>query len=798
MAKTIQQIRIFISSPSDVKNERESAQRVIEELNRTLCPPNDLSLFPLTWEKNTYPAVGEYSQEVINQQVGEYDIFVGIMANRFGTKTYSADSGTEEEFNIAYRNRKNTHIMFFFKDAPILPSKVDTNQLNKVSKFKKKLPNKGVYYKEFTDNFERVFRECLTQCINQNYIQKDVKLSNDKPKRIEQFKIEIERYLFSQNPTYKKYSFVNALALPNSQFKLKDVYIAQTLEKDNRFEKEKDTTKIDQLPVELIKKYKKILIKDTAGMGKSTIMKYMYINLIDNNFKDFGIPIYIELNRLNKDYTILKKIQEELNPISNKFDNDLLLHLFKTGSFIFFLDGYDEISIAARDEVTKDIQNFINNAGSNNYYILTSRPEERLASFGDFQSFNIKPLIKKEAYELLEKYDISSQKCVSAEIIKELNTGKYNSINEYLKNPLLVSLLYCAYQYKAEIPLQKHEFYKQVYNALYDAHKYAQGQEPHEKRSGLEIDNFNRVLRFVGFNCLKSIGVRFDEDTILRSIRIAKDFCGDLNFSESNFLKDLLTSVPLFCTDGTEYKWAHKSLMEYFAALFIANDLKKKQEDILKSILISEDATKYLNMLDLYYDIDNYGFIKYIELPLLLEYKKYYEENYFESSRIDKKYIEERIGILYAQTICVGLFDRSLFHHDLYNNDLFEDIRERIKNKCDFFANSVIIISTYVIGRSIQPQKVLLSILSKKKDQLFEHVESQKPNKVEGMDMFTKIDIHTGEEDENTYKIINNLIKFPPKQYSTYLKYQECCNEINRINNIIKRNEDTLALLEGL
>ena len=794
MAKTIQQIRIFISSPSDVKRERESAQIVIEELNRTLCSSIGLSLFPLTWEKNTYPAVGEYSQDVINQQIGEYDIFVGIMANRFGTKTQSADSGTEEEFNIAYNNRKNTHIMFFFKDVPISPTKVDTKQLNKVSKFKKKLPNKGVYYKEFTDDFERVFRECLTQCINQNYMQKDVKLSNDKSKRIEQLKTEVEEYLFSHNPTYKKYSSVNALAIPNSQFKLKDVYIAQTLEKDNRFDKEKDTTKIEQLPVELIKKYKKILIKDTAGMGKSTIMKYMFVNIIDNNIRDVGIPIYIELNRLNKDCTILNKIQEEMNSISNKFDNDSLLHLFNMGSFIFFMDGYDEISIADRDEVTKDIQNFINNAGSNNFYILTSRPEERLASFGDFQSFNIKPLIKKEAYGLLKKYDISSQKCVSAEIIKELKTGKYNSIDEYLKNPLLVSLLYSAYQYKAEIPLQKHQFYKQVYNALYDAHKFAQGQVPHEKRSGLDIDNFNRVLRFIGFDCLKSIGVRFDEDTILRSIRTAKDFSGNLNFSESDFLKDLLTSVPLFCKDGTEYKWAHKSLMEYFAARFIADDLKKNQEKILKNVFISEDITKYINMLDLYYDIDNYGFIKYIELPLLLEYKKYYEENYFESSRIEKKYIEERIGYLYAQTICVDIFDRKLYHHDL-----FEDIRERIKNNFGFLANSVTITSAgFVIGYLIQPQKKILSILSKKKDELFERVKRKTTNNVEEMNISKRIDIHTGEEDENTYKEINNLITQSPRENSTYLNYQKCCNEIKRINNIIMRNEDTLALLEGL
>ena len=308
-----------------------------------------------------------------------------------------------------------------------------------------------------------------------------------------------EEYL---NRTYDKYSSINALANPNSQYQLKDIYISQTLEKWNRFESNADTTKIDKLPVALIKKYKKILITDTAGMGKSTIMKYMFIDLIDNCIKDVGIPIFIELNRLNKNRSILVEIQTELNSLSKGFDKDILMSFIQKGGFIFFLDGYDEISICDRNEVTNDIQTFISKAGPDNYYILSSRQDDNLASFGDFQSFKIHDLTKKEAYELLTKYDVSSQKKISNELIKELKTGKYQSIDEYLVNPLLVSLLYIAFHYKAEIPLKKHQFYRQVYNALYNEHKLAQGQTPHEKRSKLDIDDFDRVLRYVGYECL--------------------------------------------------------------------------------------------------------------------------------------------------------------------------------------------------------------------------------------------------------------------------------------------------------
>lgn len=594
---------------------------------------------------------------------------------------------------------------------------------------------------------------------------------------------------------YDKYSIINTLVLHNSRLKLKEIYVAQTLVKESQYKDDEVAAKIDKLPVKLIKEYKKILITDTAGMGKSTITRRMFIDLIDNGLVDVGIPIYVELNRLNRDRTIIKEIQEGLDSLSQKFDNDLLLKLIQTGGFIFFFDGYDEISIADRTIVTKDIQSFISKAGTNNYYILTSRPEDELTTFGDFQAFKIKALTKKEAFELLGKYDMTPKKEISKKLIKLLKSGDYSSIDEYLENPLLVSLLFAAYDHKQTIPLKKHLFYRQVYEAFFDTHDLSKGIDAHPKRSGLDVDDFSRILKYVGYACLTRVGVKFDKETILKEIENAKVFCANLNFKKSDFFKDLQTSVPLFCKDGNEYKWVHKSLMEYFAARFIADDAREKQDKILTGIFRSEYANKYLNLLDLYYDIDNHGFIKNIELPLLLDYIEFYKENLFESPKIKKKYIEERIGFLYGQKICIDIFERGMYH-----NDLFEDIKERFDNEFNITINTLTITSPgYVLGCNIQPQREILSILAKRKDGLFEHVKRTFVENINDIDIKLKrIDIHTGDEDEDIYKIITNLLINGPRNISKYLNYQKCCNEVKKINNIIKRNEDSIFLLDGI
>jgi hypothetical protein len=96
------QWRIFVASPSDVKPERNALEKDVREVNLTHGDQLDYRLELVRWETHVAPNAGR-PQQVINQQIGSYSIFVGIMWRRFGTPTGLAGSGTEEEFRIAYQ-----------------------------------------------------------------------------------------------------------------------------------------------------------------------------------------------------------------------------------------------------------------------------------------------------------------------------------------------------------------------------------------------------------------------------------------------------------------------------------------------------------------------------------------------------------------------------------------------------------------------------------------------------------------------------------------------------------------------
>lgn len=590
--------------------------------------------------------------------------------------------------------------------------------------------------------------------------------------------------------TYKRYSIINTLVFKNNQMALKNIYVPLTLSIDKNTESE--NVKINGYPQKIVGKYQKILVTDTAGMGKSTLSKRMFLDIIDNGY---GIPIFIELRRLSKERKIIFEIQQQLNSLSKEFTPQLMLEFIQMGGFIFFLDGYDEISLSEREEVTRDLQDFIAKA-SDNVYILTSRPEMALAGFGDFQKMKIEPLKAKEAFELLRKYDNQGE--TSKKLIDKLKSPEYRMIDDFLKNPLLVSLLFTAFDYKQTIPLKKHIFYRQVYDAHFDSHDLSKGDGYiHEKKSKLDIDDFDKVLRFIGFECIKQQKIEFSKDELLTIIEAAKKYCVGLTFNTSYVFDDLLKSVPLFCQDGNYYKWAHKSLQEYFAAQFIFKDVKDNQDQILSIIYNGNNIEKYYNMLDLYYDIDTFGFRKNILLPLLNEYIKHLGEQ-------EQVYdIDIRRGLLFKRKAYLFLSKRMIDFPTVVNLVQSKDehflVYEGWTRKCK--KGYIYCLKAYTEDGQ---KKMLLNMLNNKKVSFL----STYPSDINFKNIFlleygkpyivnSNIDNPINKE-SSLRKEVNSILGVGELFGELYINRDDCIGEINKINEEIRMKENPSGLLAGL
>ncbi len=444
-----------------------------------------------------------------------------------------------------------------------------------------------------------------------------------------------DKFLDYLTDTYEKNGVLNTIAFKKKKVLLNDVYIPLTLICEERQENtiKREEKIIVDFDESLFSISNKILITDTAGMGKSTLSKKMLISAIEKNK---GVPILIELRRLSKEKDIVDEILEQLNPINEKVNRQFILDLIKRGDFIFFFDGFDEISLTDRANVTTQIQNFISKAKKNKF-ILTSRPEDALSSFGDFYKFQIKPLLPEEAYTLIRKYD-SEGKVSELLITKIKEHGTFESIQEYLTTPLLVSLLFTAFEHKQQIPFKKHIFYRQVYDALFESHDLSKGDSfERDKYSKLGSDEFHRVLRIFGYLCLTQENkIEFTRDELGTIVTKSISYCPEINTTSTNFIKDLLITVPIFTKDGIYYKWSHKSLQEYFAAQYLYLDAKENQQEILKHISFHQENSSFLNVIDLYRSIDPTGFENVVVYKLLEDYFKCLNYSYKNFTGNDK------------------------------------------------------------------------------------------------------------------------------------------------------------------
>jgi hypothetical protein len=464
---------------------------------------------------------------------------------------------------------------------------------------------------------------------------------------------------------YEKYLLLDTLVFPNKQTLLKKLYEPLTLicrtSQDKSIE-----IKIDDYPRELLEEYYRIIIEDTAGMGKSTIIKKLFLSIIDDSA---GIPILIELRKINNTNDIFFELHSQISPIGDKIDDDILLDLIRDGQFIFMFDGFDEIPLSNRDYVIKELHKFIEKA-NNNYFIITSRPEDSLASFGDFQKFNVKPLCEAAAFNLIKKYDFYSYKSIANELINILRDQQNSSIKEFMANPFLVSLLYKSFEYKKDIPIKKSQFYSQIYDALFETHDLSkEGYLKREKHSNLHIDDFERVLRYLGYFTAIENKVEYDKNYIISLIDKLKKHFSDLTFKASDYLKDLIETVPLFRKDGPYYKWSHKSLQDYFAAKFIWIDAKDNQIKILEKIYNDIDNERFYNLLDIYYELDIKSFNFTILNWLLTDFKKYADDNYREYISIPEELVKQRIEYTFNKTITIVISKEIDYKYFTSNGD---------------------------------------------------------------------------------------------------------------------------------
>jgi HEAT repeat protein len=359
---------------------------------------------------------------------------------------------------------------------------------------------------------------------------------------------------------------------------LEDIYVSLKLKE---FDQESHSAVEKERVIEpgtAVNNYQLLVIFGGAGVGKTTLLKYLTLAYCKKNIEKqqqreyehnhIPIPIilreFLESGKCLRDYidTILEKYGF---PKARKLvERDL-----RGGKCILLLDGFDElITRKNQEEITNEIFTFIERYDECRIVVTARTPGYHGELLG-FTRFEVMEFDNNQVKEFINNR-FAGSRSGKAEAVLQLLKGN-EDIKNLAKNPLILSII-AGCEENNEVPPKRACIYKRIIEVLlgeWDAQKKIASQFPPDKKwyilRKLAVLNHSRDRRSM---TEKEILEEIDKYSLLLGLK--KEECR-LFFEEiwqrSYILKQLFIDT---------YDFLHLSFQGYFTAL----ELKERQDGI--------------------------------------------------------------------------------------------------------------------------------------------------------------------------------------------------------------------------
>ena len=372
--------------------------------------------------------------------------------------------------------------------------------------------------------------------------------------------------------SFTKYSTVKTLLYKNEGRYLYDFYEPQ-------FVKSSNNSSIDLTNTDfLFNKCKRIIITGTGGIGKSMLMKHIFINQINN---ESSIPIFIELKSMNnmniEDFEIKDFIYDEMKRHHFKLSRELFFKSLEFGNYTIIFDGVDEINFPFRETIISSLKQFID-IYNNNRYVLSSRPSEEYIGWNNFIEYSVQPLNKKQALSLIGRLDYDS--ITKNQFSTELEESLFDKHESFASIPLLLTIMLMTYESGASIPNNLTDFYTQAFYTLYQKHDASKSGYKRELRAKLSPETFKDILSYLAMKTFLKKQVNFSSGDVYKIFESYKKKYSK-NFEDDAFIFDAISNICMLVQEG-DFSFTHRSFQEYFAGIGVSKLDDNKQKMTLK------------------------------------------------------------------------------------------------------------------------------------------------------------------------------------------------------------------------
>ena len=311
-----------------------------------------------------------------------------------------------------------------------------------------------------------------------------------------------------------------------------------------------------------LEKYKFAVIVGSGGSGKTTIMRHLLLDAMQYTSR---IPVLFELRDLGETLDLEPALLKSMHDLGLDHGDEYLHKWISKGDFIFLLDGFDEITPQRQAEIALQINSF-QSKYSENLIVVSSRPDHVLSVWQAATTLHVSPLTLPKAVSLIDK--IPYDRDITASFSQALAESLFKQHESFLSNPLLLTIMLLTYGENADIPKQVTAFYNQAFEALFQKHDATKGVFKRTHKTKLNMQEYRKAFAAFSIYLYSHSKIHFTRFEALDAAAKAKEL-SDLDFDEDNFLDDGLQAVCLLVEDGQTVTFTHRSLQEYFAAVFV-------------------------------------------------------------------------------------------------------------------------------------------------------------------------------------------------------------------------------------
>lgn len=562
--------KCLIASPGDTKDERQICSKIFDELNKGIGESFGFVLEERMWEHNTRPSFsGEYSQETISDQLGNnYDLFVGIMNNKFGTETKVAGSGTEEEFNNAYgrfKNKESLDIMFYFNDAPVKKSELNSEDFDKVNKFKEKIAELGGYYWTYNgvNDFESTFRTHLTDYFIKLY-------SNEKTGSTKaNVQFEVLRAKFKSNLEYSLQAFSSQPI----------IWVDPVISNTNEISQNPDenyTRRIDV--IEIINNPESIVFNAPPQFGLTSLAHYMVLQSWERG------KLWLYLNSHNtKSHNIKNAVVRETESFGLKITDVKAIILDSWNSYE--LDSFKKLRNLS--DSYKDIPIILMNTIEDSKFL--KEPSD-IKIEREFKQLFLLALPRTQIRKVVAEYnrvkEIGIEDNVLTKVISDLDV-----LNIHRTPMNCLTLLKVSEKYFDESPINRTDMIEKVLFVLFNMDNIPRYKtKPDLKDCEYVLGRYCEMM-------IRTDKYSFSRDTFIKELN---SFCKEkLIDLDVDVVFDVLVSNHIIVKQEFDYCFRSSFWVYYFAAKRMDNE-----KEFADYIFTSRKYTSFPEIIEFYTGID--------------------------------------------------------------------------------------------------------------------------------------------------------------------------------------------------